>query len=74
MKATELNREQLVCLKERYLCDWYDSVGDTPSWEELANVDEFVEDETVFDYFEGIEFVPEDFPEGIQKKQLTLQA
>ena len=63
MKVTELNREQLVCLKERYLCDWYDSIGDTPSWEELANADDFVADETIFYYFEGTEFVPEDFPE-----------
>lgn len=66
MKVTELNREQLICLKERYLCDWYDSIGDTPSWEELANADETVADETVFIYFDGTEFVPEDFTTSVE--------
>ncbi len=66
MKVTELNREQLICLKERYLCDWYDSIGDTPSWEELANADDFVADETIFYYFEGTEFVPEDFTTSVE--------
>ena len=61
MKVTELNRDQLVELKQRYLTDWYNGYGQCPSWEELANADTIVSDETIQDYFDGIEFVPEDF-------------
>lgn len=63
MKVTELSREQLVCLKEQYLIDWYDSIGQTPSWYELADADTLVSDETIFAQFEGTHFVPDDFPE-----------
>ena len=63
MKVTELNRDQLVQLKQRYLTDWCDTlpVPRTPSMQELADADSLVEDELVFDYFEGTDFVPEDF-------------
>lgn len=61
MKVTELNREQLISLKERYLIDWYDSIDQCPSWDELADADNIIQDDLVFEYFEGIEFVPEDF-------------
>ena len=61
MKVTELTRDQLVELKERYLVDWYDRLGRYPSWEELATADSVVADYAIFDYFDGIEFVPEDF-------------
>ena len=63
MKVRELNRDQLVQLKQRYLTDWYDTlpVPSTPSMQELADADSLVEDELVFDYFEGTDFVPEDF-------------
>ena len=61
MKVTELNREQLVSLKERYLCDWYDSYDQCPSWEELADADSIIPDELVFDYFDDTDFVEEDF-------------
>lgn len=64
MKVTELNREQLVCLKQQYLCDWYDSFPfeNGPSYQELADADKEIPDELVFDYFEGFDFVPDDFP------------
>ena len=39
MKVTELNREQLIQLKQRYLTDWYDSLGGSPSYGELADAD-----------------------------------
>lgn len=61
MKVTELTREQLIQLKQRYLTDWYDDLGQSPSYSELADADALVSDETVFDYFEGINFVEEDF-------------
>lgn len=61
MNVTELTREQLIQLKQRYLTDWYDDIGQSPSYGELADADALVSDETAFDYFEGIEFVEEDF-------------
>lgn len=61
MKVTELTREQLIKLKQRYLTDWYDDLGQSPSYSELADADALVSDETAFDYFEGIDFVEEDF-------------
>lgn len=65
MKATELNREQLICLKQQYIVDWYDTLPwrESPSMKELAEADKTIPDDLVFDYFEGIDFVPEDFPE-----------
>ena len=66
MKVTELNRDQLVQLKQRYLTDWYDSLPEpgSPSMGELLTADLLVEDETIFDYFDGIDFVEEDFTCG----------
>lgn len=61
MKVTELTREQLIQLKQRYLTDWYDDLGQSPSCSELADADAIVSDEAVFDYFEGTNFVEEDF-------------
>ena len=63
MQVTELNREQLIQLKQRYLTDWCDNlpVSRTPSMQELADADRLVEDDTVFWYFEGTDFVQEDF-------------
>lgn len=61
MKVTELNREQLTQLKQRYLTDWYDDLGQSPSMGELSDADSLVSDDVVFDYFEGTDFVEEDF-------------
>lgn len=62
MKVTELNREQLIQLKQDYLCEVADKRnGETPSYYELANADETVTDAEIFDYYAVTDFVPEDF-------------
>lgn len=62
MKITELNADQLKEVKQRYLCEIADTrIMESPSYGELANADELVTDEEVFEYYEGTEFVPEDF-------------
>ena len=62
MKVTELNEEQLKEAKQRYLCEIADTrIMERPYYGELANIDELVTDEEVFEYYSGIEFVPEDF-------------
>lgn len=57
MSVKELNRCQLEQLKQNYLCATQESV----SWGELADADEIVSDEQVFNEYEGTVFVPEDF-------------
>ena len=57
MKVRELNREQLVELKQGILF----SLPECPSYGELADADNLVDDETVFDIYDDTEFVPEDF-------------
>lgn len=56
MKVTDLNREQLIQLKQRMYMDrqW-------PSWSGLAEVDGLISDEEVFEEFDGTDFVEEDF-------------
>ena len=70
MKVTELNREQLIQLKQRYLgilvdegtfAEVLDVDYDEPSYADLANADEIVPDDVVFRHWEGTEFVEEDF-------------
>lgn len=58
MNVRELNREQLLQLKQRYLCDTQD---ETVSYGELAAADELVTDEQVFKMFDGYVFTEEDF-------------
>ena len=62
MKVTELNREQLTKLKQDYLIRLVnEGVREEPSWEEMSMVDELVTDEVIFEKYEGIDFVEEDF-------------
>lgn len=58
MNVMELNREQLLQLKQRYLCETQD---ETVSYGELAAADELVTDEQVFKMFDGYVFTEEDF-------------
>lgn len=60
MDVRELNREQLIELKQSFLT----SQPEWPSWKELADADDLVDDETIFDLYEGVNFVPEDFSFG----------
>ena len=57
MSVRELNRDQLVQLKQNYLCEIQHSV----SWGELAFADELVSDEKIFAEYAGYSFVEEDF-------------
>lgn len=70
MNVTELNREQLTFLKQAYMTQLADEGTfaemfgvdyDEPSWGDLANADELVPDDVIFDHYEGADFVEEDF-------------
>lgn len=58
MNVHKLNREQLKQLKQSY---WCEHNVEEPSYYELANIDDLVHDETVFQEYAGVNFVQEDF-------------
>lgn len=57
MKVQELNRDCIETLKQSYYCDRNESV----SYDELANIDNLVSDDELFDYYGGVEFTEDDF-------------
>ena len=61
MSVQELSRDQLTCLKQAYLTEMLDAQGESPSWGELAEADDIISDESVFDEYEGVVFTPDDF-------------
>ena len=62
MKVQELNKEQLQQLKVRYLDELLqEEEGHNISYGEIANIDDIVSDKIMFDLYEHIEFVEEDF-------------
>lgn len=70
MTVHELNREQLIQMKQNYLCQLADCgefaeiVGvdyDCPSWKDLADADEIVPDDVIFRNYDDVYFTEEDF-------------
>lgn len=72
MTVYELNRKQLVELKQNYmfrLADEgifgevvFDNEGcEEPSYDDMANVDSLIPDEIIFEHYDGIEFTEDDF-------------
>ena len=58
MTVYDLDRDQLQELKQHYYAE---KTGEDLSYEELANIDDYVSDEEVYDEYDGTDFVPEDF-------------
>jgi len=62
MKVTELSRDELIELKQRYLMEKREEEHeDEPSYGELANVDELISDDEVYAEFDYIDFEKDDF-------------
>lgn len=70
MGIKDMNREQLVYMKQEFLLlladqgQFAEVLGvdyDEPSWHDLAYADEIVPDEAVYREWEGVEFVKDDF-------------
>lgn len=70
MTVTELRSDQLLELKQAYLCALADegryaevtgAEYDAPSYGDLENADAIVPDDVIFEAYEGVEFVEEDF-------------
>lgn len=64
MTVTELNRGQLIQLKqmylEEYLNNWADE-NEPISYNDIINADEIIPDETIFEVYEGTFFTKDDF-------------
>lgn len=64
MTVRELSPSQYKELCQDYITRfWTDNEHgtDSPSWSELACADELVDESIIYDYYDGINFVPEDF-------------
>lgn len=58
MRVTELRRDELTELKQRY---YTDTSEEEPSYEELVNIDEIISDEEIFLEYRAYDFVRDDF-------------
>lgn len=64
MTVRELNSAQYKELCQAYITEfWTDDEHETtsPSYYELACADELVDQEIIYNHYDGINFVPEDF-------------
>lgn len=64
MTFNELNRNQLIQLKQALLCKWYEEDPDekgSPSWGELAEADSLVSDEQLEEEYGEFDFSEDDF-------------
>lgn len=61
MTVYDLNRDQLIELKEHMLTERYDERGESPSWGDLAEADDIISDEEVFEEYGGTQFSMDDF-------------
>ena len=64
MGVKELSREQLIELKINYYCNNNENV----SYGELANIDEIVTDEEIFEEYSATIFTEDDFFVVVNKK------
>lgn len=72
MTVYDLNRDQLEELKQHILCERYDERGETPSWGELADVDDIISDEEVYEEYGGTYFSPDDFSSSAGEELFSL--
>lgn len=61
MTVRELNRDQLIELKGRYIDDRNAEKGEGTSYQEYAEADSLVSDDEIFVAYDGTEFVEDDF-------------
>ena len=59
MTVYDLNRDQLIQLKQNYLTQTQRDI----SYSELADADDLISDLFIFEYYDGVDFTPEDFGE-----------
>lgn len=57
----ELNRDELIELKQNYLCELYDNENKCPSWGELFEADEIIPDNEIYARYDCYAFTENDF-------------
>jgi hypothetical protein len=61
MSVKELNRDQLIELKQDYLVEWTNETGELLSWEDIASADDEIPDGWIYDYYANHTFSNDDF-------------
>lgn len=61
MYISELNREQLIELKQSYLIQQNEETGEGTSYDELARADSIISDKVIQEVYSGINFTEDDF-------------
>ena len=62
MKICELTKEQFTELKQNYLMQHFDEVENrSPSYGELADVDNIIPDSVIYDNYGHFDFTEDDF-------------
>lgn len=62
MYISELNRDQLTELKQSYLMQHNEEVGEGTSYDKLARADSIISDKVIQEVYSGINFTEDDFP------------
>lgn len=57
----DLSRDQLVELKQTYLCQLMETGEECLSWGELAAADDIIPDAVIYDHYAGVTFTDDDF-------------
>ena len=61
MSIYELNKNQIIQLKQQYICEQNELSGQCTYWSDMANADSIVPDSVIYSYYGGIRFSKEDF-------------
>lgn len=61
MSVYELNREQLIELKQNYICEQNELKGEPTYWSDMAEADDLVTDEEIYENYGGYSFTADDF-------------
>lgn len=61
MTTHDLSRDQLIELKQAFICDENDANGEPTYWSDMADADDLVSDATIHDEYAGYDFTDDDF-------------
>ena len=70
MTVYDLNKDQLVELKQNYLMQHLLEVENrSPSWKEMSDADEIISDEMIFEQYGSTDFPYDDFSEDYEDSE-----
>ena len=65
----DLTREELDELKQSYICVMKEGSDEPAYWDDLAEAPEYISDETLFEYYDGMTLTEEDSFSNLAKKE-----